>query len=69
MPLAQKSGKRFTYADYVTWPDDERWEIIDGRAYNMAPAPTASHQNIVYNLLGGLPWRPGEAWGRTKATG
>ena len=19
----------YTYADYLTWPDDERWELID----------------------------------------
>ena len=26
----------FTYADYRDWPDDERWELIDGEAYAMA---------------------------------
>jgi hypothetical protein len=30
MPLAQKTEKRFSYADYVAWPDDERWELIEG---------------------------------------
>ncbi len=30
MPLAQKTEKKFTYADYTAWPDDERWELIDG---------------------------------------
>jgi Uma2 family endonuclease len=50
MALAQKTKKGFTYADYLTWPDDERWELIDGEAYNMTPAPTTRHQNIVYNL-------------------
>ncbi|CAA7599600.1 Nuclease, putative, TT1808 [Acididesulfobacillus acetoxydans] len=23
-------GKKYTYADYLTWPEDERWELIDG---------------------------------------
>jgi len=50
MPLAKKSEKKFTYADYSTWPDDERWELIDGEAYNMTPAPTVTHQKITNNL-------------------
>lgn len=50
MALAQKTKKGFTYADYLTWPDDERRELINGEAYNMTPAPTTRHQNIVYNV-------------------
>ena len=50
MALAQKTKKGFTYADYLTWPDDERWELIDGEAYNMTPAPTFKHQKIVFNF-------------------
>lgn len=41
-----KGHERFTYADYLTWPDDERWEIIDGVAYAMSPAPGLAHQRI-----------------------
>ena len=40
----------FTYADYLTWPDNERWEIIDGKEYNMSPAPTFKHQEISVEL-------------------
>lgn len=50
MALAHREEKRYTYADYVTWPDNERWEIIDGEAYNMSPAPKTKHQDIVSNL-------------------
>ena len=50
MSLAQKTEKKFTYADYAEWPDGERWELIDGDAYNMSPAPTTRHQSIVYNI-------------------
>ena len=50
MPLAQKAEKKFTYADYITWPDGERWELIDGQAYNMTPAPSFRHQKIVFNF-------------------
>jgi Uma2 family endonuclease len=38
---------RYTYRDYLTWPDDERWELIGGVAYNMLSAPNRRHQAIV----------------------
>lgn len=41
-----KENARYTWADYRTWPDSERWELIDGQAYNMAPAPTIKHQSV-----------------------
>ena len=46
----KKINRQFTYADYLTWPDDERWEIIDGEAYAMTPAPTTRHQRISREL-------------------
>jgi Uma2 family endonuclease len=49
---ARKFGQRFTWADYRAWPDDERWEIIDGEAYAMSPSPTYRHQGIVRELAG-----------------
>lgn len=49
---AQKRHAKLTYADYKTWPDDERWEIINGEAYAMTPAPSLKHQAIVTNLTG-----------------
>jgi len=54
MPLIQQSSERYTYGDYLTWPDDETWEIIDGLAYNMSPAPSVKHQSIVSKLDRGL---------------
>ncbi|OQA20187.1 MAG: hypothetical protein BWY64_00351 [bacterium ADurb.Bin363] len=39
-------NKKYSYADYLTWSDDERWEIIDGVPYNMSPAPVPNHQRI-----------------------
>ena len=41
--------KRYTYADYESWDDDIRYELIDGIAYMMA-APTAAHQSILGEL-------------------
>jgi len=38
--------QRYTYDDYKTWED--RWELIDGIAYAMAPAPYPRHQKIVF---------------------
>ena len=40
----------FTYRDYVTWPDDERWELVDGVAMAMA-APSAAHQRLLGQLF------------------
>ncbi|HWQ43107.1 MAG TPA: Uma2 family endonuclease [Desulfosporosinus sp.] len=41
------STSLYTYQDYLSWPSNERWEIIDGIAYNMAPAPSSNHQRII----------------------
>jgi Uma2 family endonuclease len=43
----RKSATIFTYADYFRWPDDERWELIDGVAYAMA-APGLAHQTALF---------------------
>lgn len=48
---ARGINQTYTYADYLTWPDDERWEIIDGEAYAMTPAPTTTHQRIIGNIF------------------
>ena len=33
MAIPQKEEK-YTCADYIHWPREERWEIIDGTPYN-----------------------------------
>ena len=40
----------YTFADYMTWSEDELWEIIDGVPYNMAP-PGTKHQRISRRLM------------------
>ena len=51
MPIPKlKEPDRFTYADYLTWPNEERWELIDGEAYDMSPGPEVQHQRIVVRL-------------------
>ena len=59
-PLAKKLNEKFNYADYLSWPDDERWEIIEGVAYDMPPAPAREHQRMsafifakIYNFSSG----------------
>lgn len=43
-----KAGE-FTYRDYMTWPETERWQLLDGRAFAMAP-PSIAHQTAVFGL-------------------
>lgn len=43
-------GIRYTYADYLNWPENERWELINGLPYNMTPAPSTEHQRISREL-------------------
>ena len=50
MEAAGKMNTHYTYADYCTWSDDERWELIDGRPYAMAPAPSLGHQSVCVKL-------------------
>lgn len=50
MGLAQRDGNHYCYGDYLTWPEDVRYELIDGTAYLIAPAPTVRHQDIAGGL-------------------
>lgn len=57
---ARKENDKYTYKDYLNWPMEERWEIIEGVPYNMSPAPSRKHQDIsgelfnqIYNYLKG----------------
>jgi len=44
-----KRNERYTYADYASWDDDKRYELIDGIAYMMS-APTTAHQTILIQM-------------------
>ena len=47
MGLQRKDQQHHTYADYLSWPNDVHYELIDGDGYLMAPlAPTISHQTV-----------------------
>ncbi len=49
MSTAEKLQQRHTYADYAQWPEDERWELIDGVAYAMTGL-LRIHQEVVSEL-------------------
>lgn len=46
MTLVRRDDRHHTYAEYLTWPEDVRYELIDGDAFLMAPAPDLAHQEI-----------------------
>lgn len=65
MGLPKRDIETHTYADYLHWSDDCRYELIDGIAYAMAPAPARRHQEVVLEIarqiadaLDGMPCRP-----------
>ncbi len=41
----RKDDRHYTYRDYRDWPEDERWELINGVAYSMS-SPTTEHQRV-----------------------
>jgi Uma2 family endonuclease len=65
MALPRRDTLHHTYTEYLTWPDGERDELIDGVAYvKEPPAPSRSHQELAGELyhqarlaLAGKPWR------------
>jgi Uma2 family endonuclease len=51
MELSLSPTQRYTYADYLTWTDDLRRELVDGFIkLFMTPAPVSIHQDIALNL-------------------
>ena len=51
MALARRDTLHHTYGEYLTWPDDERYELINGIAYvKEPPAPSRAHQEIAGQL-------------------
>ena len=49
--ISQKNEEYpYTYADYYSWDDGERWELIEGVAYAMSPGASWRHQDISFNI-------------------
>lgn len=53
MSINQPHPKKVTYAEYLTWPDESRFEIIEGIPF-MQAAPSRQHQRIVTLFVGEL---------------
>ncbi len=51
MAEAITQSDHFTYRDYLHWAEDERWELIEGRAFAMSPAPGLAHQTVVGEIF------------------
>ncbi len=49
MGQAAEKIEFYTYADYLTWPEELRYELIHGQAYCMT-APSTLHQKISMEL-------------------
>ena len=50
----RKENNSYTYKDYLEWPEEERWELIEGVAYNMTPSPSRSHQKVSAALFNAI---------------
>jgi len=46
MGFALRDSVRHTYGEYLTWGEAQRYQLIDGEAYLMAPAPSVRHQVV-----------------------
>jgi Uma2 family endonuclease len=44
--------KRYSFADYLTWLDDKRRELINGFVEMMTPSPSTKHQQILSEIHG-----------------
>ncbi len=49
-----KRPDRYAYRDYRNWPDEERWELIDGKAWDMSSSPPQLHQTVLGQLCSQL---------------
>ena len=45
-PPQTTSEAKYTYADYLSWDDQGRWELINGEVWDMSLAPSRIHQEI-----------------------
>lgn len=50
MPVRDKTA-HYTYGEYLTWSDEQRYELIESVAYAMTPSSGRTHQRIVGELF------------------
>jgi Uma2 family endonuclease len=46
-----KPEERYSWKEYLAWPTEERFELIEGVAHAMSPAPRRRHQEISGELF------------------
>ncbi len=51
MSLPVRDDTPHTYGEYLTWSDEERYELIEGVVYAMTPSPSRTHQRIAGELF------------------
>lgn len=51
MGLKLRDRKYHTYGEYLGWPEDVRYELVEGVAYLMAPAPDLAHQDVAGEIF------------------
>lgn len=49
--MSVDNNKTYTYKDYLNYDEDNKFEIIDGQIYNMSPALSRVHQEIISALV------------------
>ena len=47
---------RYTYADYISWMDEQRRELINGVAYKLLSAPTRFHAKLSTEISSIFHW-------------
>lgn len=46
----QENSKVYTYYDYLSLPNNEVLEIINGKIFSMSPAPSRVHQELIMEI-------------------
>jgi len=46
------SNIKYSYADYLLWDDDKRYELFNGKVEAMTPAPALQHQRLSIKIIG-----------------
>lgn len=47
-------NKKYTYRDYLTWRFKEKVELIMGKIFKMTPAPSTTHQQVLWRITKAL---------------
>ena len=48
--MSGEAARQYTWDDYQSWNDGQRWEVLGGEVYAMTPAPLPRHQWIQLKL-------------------